>query len=212
MLCSTFTKAVIAPEAHPNYNFLAADDADSRRWGHHKLLHAPPSASSASSAAKLIYYFGVMRKLFWAVLAIISAATVFARAWTLPERLTDQDFWKLVNDSSEPGGYFRNSDITNLTSNEMLYQRAERSTESREAGRSVSRRWTGAELHVHGSAQTAHCDHLRYPSRQSRHPTDVQSDLRVVEGSGRFRRNVVFQAAARRPDALHVGHSVVRCV
>jgi len=70
----------------------------------------------------LIYYFGVMRKLFWAVLAIISAATVFARAWTLPERLTDQDFWKLVNDSSEPGGYFRNSDITNLTSNEMLYQ------------------------------------------------------------------------------------------
>jgi len=70
----------------------------------------------------LIYHVAVMRKLFWAVLVIIAAASVFARAWTLPERLTDQDFWKLVNDSSEPGGYFRNSDITNLTSNEMLYQ------------------------------------------------------------------------------------------
>src|SRR5437870_2024595 len=45
-----------------------------------------------------------------------------AQAWTLPDRLTDQEFWKLVTDSSEPGGYFRNSDITNLTSNEMLYQ------------------------------------------------------------------------------------------
>src|SRR5215813_15321646 len=90
--------------------------------GTSQVASCTPSASSASSAAKLIYYFGVMRKLFWAVLAIISAATVFARAWTLPERLTDQDFWKLVNDSSEPGGYFRNADITNLTSNEMLYQ------------------------------------------------------------------------------------------
>src|SRR5437879_6169245 len=45
-----------------------------------------------------------------------------AQAWALPDRLTDQEFWKLVTDSSEPGGYFRNSDITNLTSNEMLYQ------------------------------------------------------------------------------------------
>jgi len=44
-------------------------------------------------------------------------------AWAVPERLTDQQFWKLITDSSEPGGYFRNSDITNLTSNEMLYQR-----------------------------------------------------------------------------------------
>jgi hypothetical protein len=46
-----------------------------------------------------------------------------ARPWTVPDRLTDQQFWKLINDSSEPGGYFRNADITNLTSNEMLYGR-----------------------------------------------------------------------------------------
>ena len=37
----------------------------------------------------------------------------------MPAHLTDQEFWKLSADSSEPGGYFRSQDITNLTSNEM---------------------------------------------------------------------------------------------
>jgi hypothetical protein len=40
----------------------------------------------------------------------------------LPERLTDQEFWALSQDSSEPGGQFRNADITNFTSNELQYQ------------------------------------------------------------------------------------------
>ncbi len=42
-------------------------------------------------------------------------------ATDLPERLTDQEFWALSQDSSEPGGYFRSADITNLTSNELLF-------------------------------------------------------------------------------------------
>jgi hypothetical protein len=71
-----------------------------------------------------------MRKILCAIVAVITAAAFLgiavhprvARAWAIPERLSDQEFWKLVNDSSEPGGYFRNSDITNLTSNEMLYE------------------------------------------------------------------------------------------
>ena len=45
-----------------------------------------------------------------------------ARGGDLPERLTDQAFWKLSADSSEPGGYFRAQDITNLTSNELWFQ------------------------------------------------------------------------------------------
>ena len=40
----------------------------------------------------------------------------------LPSRLTNQEFWRLVSDSSEPGGYFRGQDITNLTSNELWFQ------------------------------------------------------------------------------------------
>ena len=39
----------------------------------------------------------------------------------LPDRLTDAEFWALSEDSSEPGGYFRSADITNLTSNEMRF-------------------------------------------------------------------------------------------
>ena len=71
-----------------------------------------------------------MRRLFWATVAVILFAAMFGivhstliGAWAVPEKLTDQQFWKLITDSSEPGGYFRNSDVTNLTSNELLYQR-----------------------------------------------------------------------------------------
>jgi hypothetical protein len=60
------------------------------------------------------------------VLAVVIAACMAQAApavrAALPERLTDQEFWKLSQDSSEPGGYFRSQDITNLTSNEMLFQ------------------------------------------------------------------------------------------
>src|SRR5215468_958823 len=127
-----------------------------------------------------------MRKLFWAVLVIIAAASVFARAWTLPERLTDQDFWKLVNDSSEPGGYFRNSDITNLTSNEMLYQHVLSGLLNRvKPG--------GAYLGVGPEQNYTYIASLKpriaiiFDIRRGNLEADVQSDLRVVEGSRRFR-------------------------
>ena len=38
----------------------------------------------------------------------------------LPERLTDQEFWKLTEDLSEPNGYFRSD---NLVSNEQVFAR-----------------------------------------------------------------------------------------
>jgi hypothetical protein len=44
------------------------------------------------------------------------AAPAAAAATRLPERLSDAEFWKLVTDISEPGGYFRIAD--NFTSNE----------------------------------------------------------------------------------------------
>src|SRR5690348_8739594 len=43
---------------------------------------------------------------------------LFAAADTLPARLTDQEFWKLSEDLSEPNGYFRSD---NLLSNEIYY-------------------------------------------------------------------------------------------
>ena len=55
-----------------------------------------------------------------AVLAF-SAISVHARA-DVPASLSDQAFWRLSQESSEPGGYFRSQDITNLTSNEVWMQ------------------------------------------------------------------------------------------
>src|SRR5262245_25498624 len=38
---------------------------------------------------------------------------------SLPEKLSDSEFWKLINESSEPGGYFRSD---NFVSNESAFQ------------------------------------------------------------------------------------------
>jgi hypothetical protein len=56
-------------------------------------------------------------------LCVWAAAPAAARQpASLPDRLSDRDFWRLSQESSEPGGYFRSADITNLTSNELYSQ------------------------------------------------------------------------------------------
>src|SRR5436190_882276 len=56
-------------------------------------------------------------------LAAVAAATVSwnpsAAETTLPSRLTDTEFWKLIDDVSEPNGSFRSD---NLLSNEVWMQ------------------------------------------------------------------------------------------
>lgn len=51
--------------------------------------------------------------------AVSSVSGNRARADGLPDRLTDQAFWRLVTDLSEPGGAFRSD---NLLSNEVRMQ------------------------------------------------------------------------------------------
>jgi hypothetical protein len=56
---------------------------------------------------------------------VLMTATILSAAPARPAppaSLTDAAFWRLSADSSEPGGYFRSQDITNLTSNEMQMQ------------------------------------------------------------------------------------------
>jgi hypothetical protein len=48
---------------------------------------------------------------------LVAAQSAPATASSLPARLSDAEFWTLVSDISEPGGYFRITD--NYTSNEM---------------------------------------------------------------------------------------------
>ena len=60
----------------------------------------------------------IVRKVAVAGLAVAFTATA-ARAQTLPARLSDDEFWHLVNDLSEAGGYFRSD---NFVSNETTFQ------------------------------------------------------------------------------------------
>src|SRR6187549_3123575 len=64
-----------------------------------------------------------MLKIRFALAAFViwSTASAAMPVADLPERLTDAEFWALSQDSSEPGGYFRAADITNLTSNELRF-------------------------------------------------------------------------------------------
>jgi hypothetical protein len=60
-----------------------------------------------------------------ALVAAVALAPVVPRpaaqvASTLPSRLSDRDFWRIVETFSEPGGYFPSD---NLVSNERLFQR-----------------------------------------------------------------------------------------
>ena len=67
------------------------------------------------------------RRLIVALLALIACVGALslhyqsrAAAESLPERLTDKAFWQLVDDMSEPNGYFRSD---NFLSNELAFQR-----------------------------------------------------------------------------------------
>ena len=54
-----------------------------------------------------------------AAAALLSAPRLHAAADTLPAKLSDQEFWRLINDLSEDNGYFRSD---NLLSNEIGFQ------------------------------------------------------------------------------------------
>jgi len=56
---------------------------------------------------------------FVALAAVVRAPVGEAATDTLPSRLSDDAFWHLVNDLSEPGGFFRSD---NLLSNESTFQ------------------------------------------------------------------------------------------
>ena len=64
---------------------------------------------------------GALAVLVWTLAPRATPATDQA-ASTLPAQLTNQEFWALSQESSEPGGFFRAADITNLTSNEVWLQ------------------------------------------------------------------------------------------
>jgi len=74
------------------------------------------------SARRAVVAAALTACAFGATLAQGTSAAATAStnaASTIPARLSDSAFWKLVTDFSEPGGYFRSD---NLVSNERMYQ------------------------------------------------------------------------------------------
>src|SRR2546428_757554 len=53
------------------------------------------------------------------VLSVVLAAPRLRAVDTLPDRIADEAFWKLIDDSSEPGGVFQSE---NFLSNETGFQ------------------------------------------------------------------------------------------
>jgi hypothetical protein len=66
----------------------------------------------------------------WIVVALLAAALagvlgaprVSTPVPALPASMTDREFWQFLSEASEPGGYFRDANIVNLTSNEIWFQ------------------------------------------------------------------------------------------
>ena len=127
-----------------------------------------------------------------------SAGSARQAADTLPAKLTDQEFWKLSQDLSEPNGSFRSD---NLVSNEIWLQWVIPDLLTQEpAGQRLPGRGTGAELHVHRGPQAEDGVHHRHPARQPAHAPDVQGAVRADEQPRGLRRAAVQQEAARRAD------------
>src|SRR5204862_1607566 len=63
--------------------------------------------------------------LGFGLLALVSFAAIYvaprpdAAHQSLPDKLSDAEFWRFINESSEPGGFFRSD---NFVSNESAFQ------------------------------------------------------------------------------------------
>ena len=124
---------------------------------------------------------------------------VRAVAPSLPDKLTDQDYWSLVTELSEPDGEFRSD---NLLSNEIFLQHVIPDLlRDAEAEPRLPWRRPGAELHLHCRPQAEDGLHRRRPARQPAAAPDVQGALRAVVGSRRLHLPACSRASVRRGSA-----------
>ena len=105
------------------------------------------SRSTRSSTLAVLLAVSLAAQPSGAIAAPLPAQAAVA---SIPERLSDAEFWSLVSEVSEPGGYFRITD--NYTSNErevgqVFTMLRERGVD----GRRLPRRRTRAEPDVHRS-------------------------------------------------------------
>ena len=128
-------RGVAAPAAGPGPGMFASElaqiEADTRTCGApalgRPLAEIARMAARAVRAARDARLHAPAASLFAATLALAvsvgawspGAGAGAARRATLPARLTDGEFWRLIEDFSEPNGFFRSD---NLVSNEDTFQ------------------------------------------------------------------------------------------
>ena len=114
----------------------------------------------------------------------------------IPARLTDQEFWQLTEDLSEPDGTFRSD---NVLSNEMVFATpAARSARADQAGRRLHGRRSRTELHLHRRHAGADRVHHGHSPRESSPAPGLQGPVRAVSRSRGVSLAPVQQAEARR--------------
>ena len=140
----------------------------------------------------------VLLTCFIVAAALVAGAIGLSRpisAEKLPQRLSNQEFWKLATEFSEPDGTFHSE---NLVSNEFRFQvRPAEPGPHGEAGTGVPRCRLRAELHLYGRAPSGHRLHHRHPPGQSGPPPDVQGPVRTVDRPGRLRLASVLEETPR---------------
>jgi len=91
-----------------------------------------------------------------------NASIQFAQTSRLPEQLSDQEFWRLITDLSEPSGSYTGDNwITNEASVQDVIPPLKRLAKPN--GGTLA--WAGAELYVHVALQSRWVHH-RYPAAE----------------------------------------------
>ena len=102
--------------ARPRGRLPPSNQAGSGGGGPDWLLLGFRNGEGRMRAARSGRSVGVLALAAWLVLSVAVPAGPVTAPAALPERLSDAEFWRIVTDFSEPGGFFRITD--NFTSNE----------------------------------------------------------------------------------------------
>src|SRR5262245_60897463 len=77
---------------------------------------------------RLLRRFPILGFAFSLILGAISAGSGPARAEELPSAISDQEFWRLVTELSEPGGVFQQEVMSNEDSSQFVIPRLKETT------------------------------------------------------------------------------------
>ena len=137
------------------------------------------------------------RRFLALVVSLLVVCLTAATAASLPQRLTDREFWRLVTEASESDGFFRSD---NLLSNELGFQSVvpelARTTKPGSVYMGVGPEQNFTYIVANEAGDGVHRGR---PSRQPPAAADVQGALRALGRSRGVRVAALRTKAAERP-------------